>query len=327
MSREVQVRFCESRAVRSRPATHLIALCHSRDQAEQVKAQLAAWLTPRGLAFSGDKTRIVQVEDEGFDFLGFHVRRYGGKLLIKPSKAAVRRIRERLATEMKALRGANAEAVLRKISPIVRGWTAYYRTVVSSKVFTGLDNYLWQLTYKWAKHSHPNKSKHWIACRYFGQFNPSRQDRWVFGDRDSGFYLRKFAWTKIIRHQMVRGTSSVDDPTLTEYWAQRRRKGPPPPMDTVTLRLLRAQHGRCPLCGDFLLHAEHEPQSPHEWEQWLRATRKATAKQHIVGHAGPGMPDEMQPRLLHAHCQRRQTVAGDRGPALPLPARDPPGLA
>jgi RNA-directed DNA polymerase len=310
-----------------RYADDLIALCHSRDQAEQVKAQLAAWLTPRGLAFNEDKTRIVQVEDEGFDFLGFHVRRYGGKLLIKPSKAALRRIRERLATEMKALRGANAEAVLRKISPIVRGWTAYYRTVVSSKVFTGLDNYLWQLTYKWAKHSHPNKSKHWIVCRYFGQFNPSRQDRWVFGDRDSGFYLRKFAWTKIIRHQMVRGTSSVDDPTLTEYWAQRRRKGPPPPMDTVTLRLLRAQHGRCPLCGDFLLHAEHEPQSPHEWEQWLRATRKATAKQHIVGHAGPGMPDERQPRLLHAHCQRRQTVAGNRGPALPLPARDPPGLA
>jgi RNA-directed DNA polymerase len=158
-------------------------------------------------------------------------------------------------------------------------------------VFTGLDNYLWQLTYKWAKHSHPNKSKHWIVCRYFGQFNPSRQDRWVFGDRDSGFYLRKFAWTKIIRHQMVKGTSSVD-PALTEYWAQRRRKGPPPPMDTATLRLLRAQHGRCPLCGNFLLHAEHEPQSPHEWEQWLRATRKATAKQHIVVHEGPGMPDE-----------------------------------
>ena len=53
-----------------RYADDLIALCHSRDQAEQVKAQLAAWLTPRGLAFNEDKTRIVQVEDEGFDFLG-----------------------------------------------------------------------------------------------------------------------------------------------------------------------------------------------------------------------------------------------------------------
>lgn len=87
-------------------ADDLVVLCHSREQAEQVKARLAAWLTPRGLAFNEDKTRIVHVEQHGFDFLGFHVRRYGGKLLIKPSKAAVRRIRQRLHAEMLALRGA-----------------------------------------------------------------------------------------------------------------------------------------------------------------------------------------------------------------------------
>ena len=69
MSREVHVRFCESRGVRFPPATHLVALCHSREQAEQVKARLANWLTPRGLTFNEDKTRIVHLT-EGFDFLG-----------------------------------------------------------------------------------------------------------------------------------------------------------------------------------------------------------------------------------------------------------------
>jgi hypothetical protein len=49
------------------------------------------------------------------------VRRYHGKLLIKPSKAAVRRIRERLRTEMRSLRGANAQAVIARLNPIVRG--------------------------------------------------------------------------------------------------------------------------------------------------------------------------------------------------------------
>jgi RNA-directed DNA polymerase len=53
-----------------RYADDLIALCHSKEQAEQVKARLAEWLTPRGLAFNEDKTRIVNL-DEGFDFLGF----------------------------------------------------------------------------------------------------------------------------------------------------------------------------------------------------------------------------------------------------------------
>ena len=230
-----------------RYADDLAAFCVSREQAEQVKTRLAGWLAPRGLAFNEDKTRVVHL-DEGFDFLGFNVRRYQGKLLIKPSKAAMRRIRERLAAEMRALRGANVVAVIRRLNPIIRGWSAYYRTVVSSEAFAKLDAYLWTLTFKWACRSHPNKPKRWVVKRYFGAFNKSRQDRWVLGDRESGAYLLKFGWTKIVRHQMVRGAASPDDPTLAEYWARRRQRQPPP-LDGLSVRLLQAQRGRCPVCG------------------------------------------------------------------------------
>jgi RNA-directed DNA polymerase len=102
-----------------RYADDLVALCHSQRQAEQVKAAIAGWLAPRGLAFNEEKTRLVHIDD-GYDFLGFNVRRYNGKLLIKPSKAAIQRIRERLRTEFRALRGANAAAVIAKINPINR---------------------------------------------------------------------------------------------------------------------------------------------------------------------------------------------------------------
>jgi hypothetical protein len=125
-----------------RYADDLVALCHSREHALEVKAKLAGWLAPRGLAFNEDKTQVVSVDD-GFDFLGFNVRRYNGKLLIKPSVAAVKRIRERLRVEIKALRGADASAVPRRINPIVRGWSAYYRTVVSTATFAALDDYMW----------------------------------------------------------------------------------------------------------------------------------------------------------------------------------------
>ena len=60
------------------------------------------------------------------------------------------------------LRGSNAQAVLATIVPIVRGWAAYYRGVVSKEVFASLDDYMWKLTYKWAKYSHANKPKSWI---------------------------------------------------------------------------------------------------------------------------------------------------------------------
>jgi RNA-directed DNA polymerase len=287
-----------------RYADDLVALCHSKHEAEQVKARLAGWLAPRGLVFNEDKTRIVTL-DEGFDFLGFTVRRQSGKLLIKPSKAALRRIRERLRTELHALKGANVAMVLIRLNPIIRGWAAYYRTVVSSNTFQTLDAYLWRLTYKWAKHGHANKSRHWIITRYFGAFNKSRRDRWVFGDRDSGAYLVRFAWTSIVRHRMVKGASSPDDPALAQYWADRRRRGAPPPMDRLSLRLLKAQAGRCPECGDLLLHADHPPQDPAQWEQWVRATAQALRKQSLHYRTRDGSNETSSLRLVHARCRGR----------------------
>ncbi len=242
-----------------------IVLCHSRQEAFEVKDRLAGWLAPRGLVFNEDKTRVVTL-DEGFDFLGFNVRRYGGKPLIKPSKAAVRRLRERLRTELRSLRGSNAQAVIKRLNPIIRGWAAYYRTQVSSETFASLDQYLWRLTYKWARFSHQNKPKRWVVHRHYGSFNKARQDRWVFGDRNSGAYLHKFSWTRILRHRIVRHGASPDDPTLADYWAWRQRKVPLP-INKTTQELIDAQDGRCSICGGLLFAVEDRPQNPHEWEQ------------------------------------------------------------
>jgi RNA-directed DNA polymerase len=307
-------------------ADDLVVMCGSSEQAEQVKERLAAWLAPRGLTFNEAKTRVVRLE-EGFEFLGMHIRRYrNGKLLIKPSKAAVQRFRKRLTTEMRALRGANAHAVISRLNPIIRGWSAYYRSVVSKKTFVHLDTHMWKLARSWAKRRHPNKSGRWVVDRYFGAFHPTRRDRWIFGDHDSGAYLTKFAWTKIVRHQVVKGWASPDDPTLVDYWATRRRRRKPP-LDQSRLRLLQAQHGRCPLCQDLLLHADQEPQTPQEWETWVKVTRKAIRKQAIIADTGQGTSDEpVALHLIHAHCARRLSIDHAGGPVL-RPANEPSGLA
>src|SRR6266446_4882040 len=289
----------------TRYADDLAVCCHSRQQAEQVKARLAGWLEPRGLAFNEAKTRIVPVS-EGFDFLGFNLRRYpNGKLLIKPGATAIKRFRGRLAKEFRALRGSNVAAVLAKIAPIVRGWVAYYRTVVSARAFHALTGYLWKLTYKWACWSHPNKPKHWIVGRYFGQFNKFRNDRWVFGDRDTGAYLPKPAWTGIVRHTLVKGGASPDDPALAGYWAQRRQKGTPP-LDPYTVSLLSRQDGRCTLCGENLLTRDQPPQTPEGWERWfLQVTRQAITAGWLVRHDTPSARD-MRTHLVHDTCSRRR---------------------
>ncbi|WP_344746560.1 hypothetical protein [Streptosporangium vulgare] len=75
----------------------------------------------------------------------------------------------------------------------------------------------------------------------------------------------------------------------------------------------------------MLLHADHEPQSPREWEQWLTATRKAIRKHAIVSAVGLGTSDEhAAPQLIHVHCRRR--LSDGVNPIL-LPVREPSGLA
>src|SRR6185503_15853169 len=124
-----------------------------------------------------------------------------------------------------ALRGANADAVIARLNPIITGWAAYYRIGVSKRAFNALDAHVWRLVYKWAGLTHPNKPRRWVNARYFGMFNPARRDKWVFGSRNSGFYLRKFAWTPIIRPRMIRRWSTTGtggDAASRPRWAPTR---------------------------------------------------------------------------------------------------------
>jgi len=102
---------------------------------------------------------------------------------------------------------------------------------------------------------------------------------------------------------------------LTHPHAERRstRK---PPLDRSRLRLLQAQHGQCPLCRGLLLHADYEPQTPQEWEQWVKVTRTAIRKHAIIADAGDGTSHEpVAQRLIHAHCARRHHIGTATRPA------------
>ena len=103
-------------------------------------------------------------------------------------------------------------------------------------------------------------------------------------------------------------------------------------MDRASLHLLFVQRWRCPICRGLLLHGDRPPQGPHEWEQWLAATRKAIAKSYLTMRED-GTPDENKLRLVHAQCQSRHVGDGTGTALLPAsdhrPQRrfDPPGRA
>ncbi len=149
MSREVQVRFCESRAVRSRPATHLVVLTDGdRGDVADLREDIVRVLEPLGLRLSAVKTRIVHMS-EGFDFLGFHIRwrrKRGTTQWYVYTFIADRPIKA-LKTKIRALTHGTSLAdlgtTLIRLNQILRGWSAYFRHAVATHTFKHLQQITW----------------------------------------------------------------------------------------------------------------------------------------------------------------------------------------
>jgi len=246
-----------------RYADDFVVFCESQEDAIRVRdAILPQWLAVRGLTLSTEKTRIVHLT-EGFDFLSFNVKHYpcpqttrtGFKLLIKPSKKAVARRREQLREIWESLTSCPINQVLTRLNPIIKGWANYHRVVVASETFNKMDNWMFHRTVRYVRRIHPTKSTKWCTGKYWGKLNPKTDDKWVFGDKQSGGFLWKFRWFKIVRHVIVKGTASPDDPSLREYWWERRKLNIRNISDS-DIRLAESQDWLCPVCGMNLINGE-----------------------------------------------------------------------
>src|SRR5262245_3271491 len=233
--------------------------CPTHAEAMEAKTLLAQWLAPRGLRWSEAKTHIRHLT-EGFDFLGFHIRHYpaphssrsGYKLLITPSTGSIPQIKRKVQGLWRRHVGSPTVALINEMNPVIRGWSNYFRIGVASRVFADLDNFMYYRAQRYMKRRHPRKSGWWRTTKYWGHTIDSRQDRWVFLDKVRHATLRKFAWTKIVRHRLVPTTYSPDDPALQDYWRQRRAKTHA--TASRYRQLFQRQKGLCPGCHQHLQH-------------------------------------------------------------------------
>jgi hypothetical protein len=105
------------------------------------------------LELSLEKTVVTHVND-GFDFLGFHVRRYlrpkqGSKpvVLVKPSLKNIERFKAKVRDMTGRHRGLDNQVwKVAALNRVLRGWAAYYRHVNAKDVLTSFDFWaVWRL--------------------------------------------------------------------------------------------------------------------------------------------------------------------------------------
>ncbi len=258
----------------------------------EVTPLVEQFLQERGLDLSTDKTIITHIDD-GFDFLGQNVRKYGGKLLITPSRKSVRTFLGKVRQIVKDNKQATAGNVILHLNPLIRGWAQYHRHVVSKATFRAVDNAIFDALWRWAKRRHPQKSRLWVRNKYF---RTRGDNQWAFTGTVRGakgkqedIWLFSAAKLPIKRHVKVRENANPYDPAWEVYFEERLGLAMAQHLSgRGKLRYLwREQDGLCPICRQKI------------------TTLTGWHNHHIVWRSKGGSDDTENRVLLHPTCHQR----------------------
>jgi len=184
---------------------------------EKIMPVIVEFLQCRGLTLSAEKTRIVNI-NEGFDFLGQNVRKYRGKLLIKPSKKSIKSFKEKVITIISKNKASSQALLIKQLNPLIQGWANYHRHVVAKHTFKVLDNFIFGRLWSWARRRHSRQAASWIKKRYFHIVD---KVQWTFCCNESSVILRKAQAIPIRRHTKIKGAVNPYDPMWFKYLEQR----------------------------------------------------------------------------------------------------------
>ena len=202
-----------------RYADDFVILHKDLDVIIKCKEIMENWLEEVGLELKPEKIHISHTLNEykgnvGFDFLGFNIKQYpagkchsgkstngkllGFKTIIKPSKKKVKAHIKKIGDVIRSHKSSPQAVLIKELNPIIRGWSNYYSTVCSKETYSDCDHIVYQQLKRWGERRHPQKSKSWVANKYWHEdYSNERMRNWVFKTND-GMTLLKHADTPIV---------------------------------------------------------------------------------------------------------------------------------
>lgn len=238
-----------------RYADDFIITGRSRELLEiEVLPRLKKFLEERGLVLSEEKTLITHI-DQGFDFLGFNIRKYKGKLLTMPQKKKVNSFTQKVYKVIDSNKAVSQEMLINLLNPIISGWGNYYRHGVSSVVFNKADHRIFNKLLQWCYRRHKHKGKRWIINKYF---HKSGNREWCFMLRQEDNVtryspkLKRLTDIKIVRHPKITNAANPFDPWWQPYFAKRQTQQMRASLSgrNSLLHIWIRQKHLCPLCKE-----------------------------------------------------------------------------
>ena len=219
----------------------------------KVKPIIEVFLGERGLELSESKTKITHIKD-GFDFLGKYLRKYHGKLIIKPSKTNVKVFLGKIQETIRKHRSSKTSTLIRKLTPQIRGWCMYHRMDCSKQTFAYVDHRIWEMLWKWVLRRHPMKSKSWLKQRYFKRIKGIDWTLFAYDENKNLLTLMRASQVRIQRHIIIRGAANPYDANDELYFESRADQLMRNNLAgrNLLLYLYNRQKGFCPRCHQKL---------------------------------------------------------------------------
>lgn len=218
----------KSKYVIIRYADDFIVLCKTLEDAKEVYRLLEDYLDERGLTLAPDKTKITHIND-GFDFLGFNIRRYIGydrdKVLIKASKDSIKSFKRKAKYIIQRCYPWNIKESIIKLNNLIIGTSNYWKIASNKRIFSKMDNYIYELLLRQIKRWYPNKPIKWMVKKHFKtHLHSTYNDKWIFTDPITNCQVEKMYWKKIKYSRCIKYKATPYDSSYDEYFLTRYGK-------------------------------------------------------------------------------------------------------
>ena len=203
---------------------------------EKILPIIEEFLSKRGLTLSEEKTKITRIED-GFDFLGQNIRKFNNKYHAEPSAGNIKAYYENVRNVIKSCRGSNAEKLIMKLNPVIRGWANYHKYVQSSRIFAEAEMNIYFLLNQWARRKHGNKTPKWIRNHYWGKSHDRRHFSCTVQGKNGKYRVLELVKTsdiKLHKYIKLKGTSNPFNFDEMEYFKMRRIKENSVPISKIS---------------------------------------------------------------------------------------------
>lgn len=225
----------------------------------EIKPLIKEFLAERGLTLSEEKTKITRVND-GFDFLGFNIRKFNDTLLTQPSEKGVGKFLEKIRTVIETKKSIKQESLIRVLNPIITGWSNYYKTGTSAETFQRVDWEIFRKLWQWARRRHSQKCKGWVKDKYYRKI---RNQKWCFaaeteiGKTGKSKYVQLvcLASVKTKKHVKIKHNANPYDLEYKQYFEERKTRKRLEALKgwkSILKYAWELQKRKCPVCGQTL---------------------------------------------------------------------------